>query len=74
MAKAEIKVLKGDKAHALEIKASEKLEKLKKEMREERKPADKLKVLKPLLSKKYAETLAGKEAAEIAEDLEAKIK
>ncbi len=43
-------------------------------MREERKAEDKLKCLKPMLSKKYAETAAGKEAAKIAEDLESKVK
>ena len=72
-AKEAAKALKKDKAHALEIKASEKLEKIKAEMRDERKPEDKLKCLKPLLGKKYAETLAGKEAAELADELETKI-
>ena len=73
-AKAAAKALKGDKAHGLEIKASEKLEKIKKAMREERKPEDKLKCLKPLLGKKYAETVAGKEAQKLAGDLETKVK
>ena len=72
-AKAAVKELKSDKAMALEIKASEKLEKIKKAMAEERKPEDKLKCLKPLLSKKYAETLAGKEAAETAAELEKQV-
>ncbi len=69
-AKTAAKALKSDKAHALEIKASGKLAKIKKEMAGERKSGDKLKCLKPLLSKKYAETLAGKEAAKLAADLE----
>ncbi len=67
------KALQKDKAHALEIKASEKFEKAKKEMLGERKPEDKLKCLKPVLSKKYTETLAGREAAKIAEELEAQV-
>lgn len=66
------KALKADKAMALEIKASVKLEKAKKEMAKERKAEDKLKCLKPVLSKKYADTSAGKEAAELAEVLEKK--
>ena len=69
-AKAAAKALEKDKAQGLEIKASKKWEKIKQEMAEERKPEDKLKLLKPLLSKKYAETLAGREAAKIAEDLD----
>ena len=72
-AKEAVKALKKDKAHALEIKASEKLEKIKKDMAGERKAEDKLKCLKPLLSKKYAETLAGREAAELAEKLESQV-
>ena len=72
-AKEAAKALEKDKAHALEIKASEKFEKIKAEMREERKPEDQLKCLKPLLSKKYAETLAGREAAKLAEELEARV-
>jgi hypothetical protein len=72
-AKNAVKEVKKDKALALEIKASEKFEKIKKDMAEERKPEDKLKCLKPLLSKKYADTLAGREAARIAEELESKI-
>ena len=42
-AKTAAKELKKDKAHALEIKASEKFEKIKKEMAGERKAEDKLK-------------------------------
>ncbi len=72
-AKAAVKALKADKAMALEIKASEKFEKIKDEMADERKPEDKLKCLKPLLSKKYADTAAGKEAAAMAEELEKQI-
>ena len=72
-AKNELKALKSGKETKLEIKASEKLADLKKEMAKERKAEDKLKCLKPLLSKKYADTLAGKTAAEMAEELEAKV-
>jgi hypothetical protein len=68
-AKQAAKALKKDKQGGLEIKAGEKFAKIKKEMREERKPEDKLKCLKPLLSKKYAETVAGKQAAKIASTL-----
>lgn len=69
-AKDAAKELKRDKHNALEIKASEKLDKIKKEMAGERKAEDKLKCLKPLLGKKYEETLAGKQAAEMAAELE----
>ena len=72
-AKAAAKALKSDKAHGLEIKASAKFAKIKKEMAGERKAEDKLKCLKPILSKKYVDTLAGREAAKLAEDLESKI-
>ena len=72
-AKAAVKELKADKVRALEIKASEKLEQIQKEMDAERKPEDKLKCLKPLLAKKYADTMAGKEAAKLAEELEKKV-
>ena len=72
-AKGAAKALKSDKAHGLEIKASEKFAKIKKEMAGERKAEDKLKCLKPILSKKYVDTLAGREAAKLAEDLESKI-
>jgi hypothetical protein len=72
-AKTAAKALTSDKANGLEIKASEKLVKIKKEMAGERKAEDQLKCLKPLLAKKYAETLAGKEAAELAAGLESKI-
>ena len=68
-AKDALKVVTSDKAKKLEIKASELLIKLKKEMAGERKAEDKLAVLKPLLSKKYAETLAGQEAAKLASSL-----
>ncbi len=73
-AKAAAKELKSGKETGLEIKASEKLIKAKKEMRGEKKFEDQLKCLKPVLSKKYAETAAGKEAAKMAEDIEAKLK
>jgi hypothetical protein len=72
-AKDAAKALKSDKQNALEIKASEKLEDIKRDMAEERDAEDKLKCLKPLLSRKYEETLAGKEAAEMAAELEKEI-
>jgi hypothetical protein len=68
-AKASAGALKKGKETKLEIKASEKFEKIKAEMRDERKNEDKLACLKPLLGKKYAETLAGKQAAELAKTL-----
>jgi hypothetical protein len=69
-AKDAAKALEKDKVNGLEIKASEKLEEIKKEIANERKAEDKLKCLKPLLAKKYEETAAGKEAAKMAEELE----
>lgn len=72
-AKSSASALMKDKANKLEIKAAEKLVAIKKEMRGERKPEDQLDCLKPLLSKKYAETKAGKAAAKLAKDLEAKL-
>jgi hypothetical protein len=65
--------LKKDKVHKNELKASEKFEKIKKEMRDEKKAEDKLACLKPLLSKKLADTLAGKEAAKMAAELEKQV-
>ena len=73
-AKGELKAMKSDKAMKTEIKASELLIKIKKEIAEERKPEDKLACLKPLLSKKYEDTLAGKKAAEMAEAFESQVK
>lgn len=70
-AKEAAKALEKDKATGLEIKASETLEKIKKEIAGERKAEDKVKLLKPLLSKKYEETAAGKEAAKLAGEFEA---
>ena len=69
-AKEAAKALEKDKDTGLEIKASEKLEEIKKEIANERKAEDKIKCLKPLLAKKYEETVAGKEAAKMAEELE----
>lgn len=69
-AKDAAKALEKDKVTGLEIKASEKLEEIKKEIAAERKAEDKVKLLKPLLSKKYEETAAGKEAAKLAAELE----
>lgn len=68
-AKGAAGAIKKDKAQKAELKASEKFEKIKKEMRGERKVEDKLDCLKPMLSKKLADTLAGKQAAKMAEDL-----
>jgi len=65
-AKGTASELKKGKVSKLEIKATEKLEKIKAEIRDERKNEDKLALLKPLLSKKYADTLAGKQAAKLA--------
>ena len=73
-AKGAAGALKKGKETKNEIKASEKLEKIKKAMRDERKAEDKLDCLKPLLSKKYADTLAGKTAAKMAEELEKQVK
>ena len=70
-AKDAAKALEKDKVTGLEIKASEKLADIKKEMASERKAEDKVKLLKPLLAKKYEETAAGKEAAKLVQELEA---
>ena len=72
-AKAAGGALKKGKETKLEIKASKKLEDIKTEMRGERKAEDQLALLKPMLSKKYADTLAGKQAAEMAAELEKKV-
>lgn len=71
-AKDAAKALESDKAAGLEIDAGEKLAGIKKEMASENSADGKLKLLKPLLSKKYAETAAGKEAAKLAADVEKK--
>jgi osmotically-inducible protein OsmY len=71
-AKEAARALEKDKEKALEIKASEKLDAIKKDMAGERDAEDKLKCLKPLLSRKYEDTMAGKEAAELAKELEEK--
>lgn len=68
------KALESDKVSGLEIDASAKLVEIKKAMALEKDPEDQLKCLKPLLSKKYADTAAGKEAATMASDLEASVK
>jgi hypothetical protein len=73
-AKNAAKALTSDKATGLEIAAAEKLAEARKAMALEKDPEDKLKVLKPVLSKKYEETEAGKEAAKLAAELEGQAK
>ena len=58
------KELTSDKAHKLEIKAGAKFAKLKLELGDMT-PKKAIKALQPLLGKKYAETQAGQEAAEL---------
>ncbi len=61
-AKAEVKRVEGVKAYKMEIKASEKWANIKPKLKDI--PAKKaLALLKPLLSKKYADTKAGQKAA-----------
>ncbi len=70
-AKAACKELLSDKANKLEVKAGEKFEALKAEARKERTAEKKIDVLKAMLSKKYAETEAGKAAAKLIEKIKA---
>ena len=72
-AKDQAKAIKSGSETKLEFKAAEKFAKIKKEMKEEKDAEDKLKVLKPMLSKKYASTKAGEQAAEMATELEGKV-
>lgn len=72
-AKSEIAKIKKDKAMKLEVKAGEKWEKIQEELREARTPKDALKAIAPLCSRKYAETEAGKEAAELEKKLQAQM-
>jgi hypothetical protein len=65
-AKASIGKLKGDSAHALEIKAGQMLDAVRKELGGERDREKVAEALKPLLAKKYAATKAGKAAADLA--------
>jgi hypothetical protein len=65
-AKASIGRLKGDSAHALEIKAGQMLDAIRKELGDERDREKIAEALKPLLAKKYAGTKAGKSAADLA--------
>ena len=58
------KQLEADKDHKNEIKAGEKLAKIKAELGDLT-PKKAIKALEPLTAKKYAETKAGKEAAEL---------
>ena len=69
-AKAACKELMADKANKLEVKAGKKFEALKVEARKERTKEKKIDVLKAMLSKKYAETEAGKAAAKLIEDIQ----
>lgn len=72
-AKEHGKKLMGDKIHKTEIKAAEKWAKIKPQLKGmAAKKA--LALLKPLLSKKYAETKAGKKAAEKARNYEHALK
>lgn len=72
-AKGEIAKMKKDKAMKLEIKAGEKWEKIQEELRSARTPKDALKAIAPMCTKKYAETEAGKEAADLQTKLEAQV-
>lgn len=71
-AEAALKELLADKDRKLEYKAGEKLAKILEEIKE-LKPKKALLKLKPMLSKKYRETAAGKKAAAVAEVLEKEI-
>lgn len=63
-----------DKALKLEVKAGEKLDTIRAEIASASSAKKALKCLKPLLSKKYADTKAGKEARGIADKLEEQVK
>jgi hypothetical protein len=69
-AKDRIKALEGDKQQALEIKAGKTWAGIREELGDERRPDKVLEALQPLLSKKYAETKAGREAQQMAADCE----
>jgi peroxiredoxin len=72
-AKSALKDLLADPARREEIKAGERLAKILAEIRAGNPdPEDTLKLLKPLLARKYAETRAGRQAAEMAAALGAK--
>ena len=71
-AEAGLKELLSDPDRKKEVKAGAKLAKILVEIADE-KPKKALKKLKPMLSKKYAETKAGQRAAEIAKELEAQL-
>ena len=73
-ADAALKDLLSDPDRKLEVKAGDKLAKVLREIEEDDlKPKKALLKLRPLLGKKYAETAAGKRAAELAEKLEAEL-
>lgn len=70
-AKAEAKAIMKDKALKNEVKAGSMLDEIRLELADAATPKSALKCLKPLLSRKYEETKAGKEAAKLAAELEA---
>jgi len=67
-------VIMKDKALKLEVKAGEKLAGIQSDLASASSAKKALKCLKPLLSKKYAETKAGKSARKLADKYEAAIK
>lgn len=67
-AKDALKALESDKDKALEIKAGKMWAEIRREIAGEQRPDKVLDALKPLLSKKYAETKAGLEAAAMADE------
>ena len=69
-AKTRLDELLSDKEAKLEVKAGEKLAKILVDL-DPTDAKDALKALQPLLSKKYANTAAGRKAAELAAELEA---
>ncbi len=71
-AAAKLKELLGDKDAKLEVKAGEKLAKILADL-DELSAKKALKALRPLLGRKYEATAAGREAAALAEQLEAEL-
>lgn len=69
---AALKELLSDSDRKREVKAGKKLAKILEAIKD-LKPKKALKKLKPMLSKRYEETAAGKKAAQIAEQLEQKL-
>lgn len=72
-AKDAAKALEKDKANKTEIKAGEKLAEIKVELRGERNPEKHIEALEALTSKKYADTVAGKQAAELIEQAKSRL-